>query len=142
MARIPHVIAGEKVTDAERTQPVYNPATGEEQHELPIASVATVEQAIAAAKAALPAWRRTSLTKRANVFFNLRQLLKQRTPELAAIVTSPSAAIARAITATVRVSIRVPFVCPAAHPEDRAPARGCRYRRCLLPRRGFIMRSY
>ena len=29
MARIPHVIAGEKVTDAERTQPVYNPATGE-----------------------------------------------------------------------------------------------------------------
>ena len=88
MARIPHVIAGEKVTDAERTQPVYNPATGEVQHELGIASVATVEQAIAAAKAALPAWRKTSLTKRADVFFNLRQLLKQRTPELAAIVTS------------------------------------------------------
>ena len=88
MARIPHVIAGEKVTDAERTQPVYNPATGEVQHELGIASAATVEQAIAAAKAALPAWRKTSLTKRADVFFNLRQLLKQRTPELAAIVTS------------------------------------------------------
>ncbi len=88
MARIPHVIAGEKVTDAERTQPVYNPATGEVQHELSIASVATVEQAIAAAKAALPMWRNTSLTKRADVFFNLRQLLKQRTPELAAIVTS------------------------------------------------------
>ena len=33
-------------------------------------------------------WRKTSLTKRADVFFNLRQLLKQRTPELAAIVTS------------------------------------------------------
>ena len=88
MARIPHVIAGEKVTDAERTQPVYNPATGEVQHELSIASAQTVEQAIAAAKAALPMWRNTSLTKRADVFFNLRQLLKQRTPELAAIVTS------------------------------------------------------
>ncbi|MCA0377831.1 MAG: CoA-acylating methylmalonate-semialdehyde dehydrogenase [Actinobacteria bacterium] len=88
MARIPHVIAGEKVTDAERTQPVYNPATGEVLHELGIASAVTVEQAIAAAKAALPAWRKTSLTKRADVFFNLRQLLKQRTPELAAIVTS------------------------------------------------------
>ena len=88
MARIPHVIAGEKVTDAERTQPVYNPATGEVQHELGIASAATVEQAIAAAKSALPVWRKTSLTKRADVFFNLRQLLKQRTPELAAIVTS------------------------------------------------------
>ena len=88
MARIPHVIAGEKLTDAERTQPVYNPATGEVLHELGIASAVTVEQAIAAAKAALPAWRKTSLTKRADVFFNLRQLLKQRTPELAAIVTS------------------------------------------------------
>ncbi|MFT4233359.1 MAG: CoA-acylating methylmalonate-semialdehyde dehydrogenase [Leucobacter sp.] len=88
MAFIPHVIGGERSTAAERTQPVYNPATGEQQHELAIASAATVEEAIAAAKAALPKWRRTSLTKRADVFFNLRQLLKQRTPELAAIVTS------------------------------------------------------
>ncbi|NLA64657.1 MAG: CoA-acylating methylmalonate-semialdehyde dehydrogenase [Leucobacter sp.] len=88
MARIPHVIAGEKVMDAARTQAVFNPATGEAQHELSIASAETVEQAIAAAAAALPAWRSTSLTKRADVFFNLRQLLKQRTPELAAIVTS------------------------------------------------------
>ncbi|MBK0417580.1 CoA-acylating methylmalonate-semialdehyde dehydrogenase [Leucobacter sp. CSA1] len=88
MARIPHIINGEKVDAAERTQPVYNPATGEEQHELSIASVETVEQAIAAAKAALPKWRRTSLTKRADVFFNVRQLIKQRTPELAAIITS------------------------------------------------------
>ncbi|MBS3183103.1 CoA-acylating methylmalonate-semialdehyde dehydrogenase [Leucobacter manosquensis] len=88
MARIPHVIGGEKVDTAERTQPVYNPATGEAQHDLSIASVETVEQAIAAAQEALPKWRRTSLTKRADVFFNLRQLLKQRTPELAAIVTS------------------------------------------------------
>jgi len=88
MARIPHVIAGERITDAERTQPVYNPATGEVQHELSIASAQTVERAIAAAAAALPKWRATSLTKRADVFFRLRQLLKERTPELAAIVTS------------------------------------------------------
>ena len=88
MALIPHIIGGEHVETAERTQPVFNPATGQPQHELAIASAATVEQAVAAAKAALPAWRKTSLTKRADVFFNLRQLLKQRTPELAAIVTS------------------------------------------------------
>ncbi|GAA1594386.1 CoA-acylating methylmalonate-semialdehyde dehydrogenase [Leucobacter chromiireducens] len=88
MARIPHVIGGEKVDAGERYQAVYNPATGEQQHELGIASVETVEQAIAAAQAALPMWRKTSLTKRADVFFNLRQLLKQRTPELSAIVTS------------------------------------------------------
>lgn len=88
MARIPHVIAGEKVTDAERTAPVFNPATGEVQHEVSIASADTVERAIAAAQAALPMWRSTSLTKRADVFFRLRQLLVERTPELSAIVTS------------------------------------------------------
>ena len=88
MARILHIIGGEHIDAAERTQPVFNPATGEAQHELGIASAATVEQAIAAAKAALPGWRKTSLTKRADVFFKLRQLLKDRTPELAAIVTS------------------------------------------------------
>ena len=57
MAHIPHVIGGEKVEAAERTQPIYNPATGEQIHELGIASVETVEQAIAAAQAALPMWR-------------------------------------------------------------------------------------
>lgn len=88
MALIPHFIAGERVEDAARTQPVFNPATGAEQHEVAVASAETVERAIAAAKDALPMWRKTSLTKRADVFFNLRQLLKQRTPELAAIVTS------------------------------------------------------
>ena len=88
MALIPHFIAGERVEDAARKQPVFNPATGAEQHEVAVASAETVERAIAAAKDALPMWRKTSLTKRADVFFNLRQLLKQRTPELAAIVTS------------------------------------------------------
>ncbi len=88
MARIPHVIAGEKIDTAERYAPVFNPATGEQQHEVPLASTEQTEAAIAAAKAALPGWRATSLTKRADVFFNLRQLLKQRTPELAAIITS------------------------------------------------------
>ena len=29
MARIPHLIGGEKVDTAERLQPVYNPATGD-----------------------------------------------------------------------------------------------------------------
>ena len=88
MALIPHVIGGEKVETAERTQTVFNPATGEQLHEVAIASQQTVEDAIAAAQAALPAWRKTSLTRRADVFFRLRQLLKARTPELAAMVTA------------------------------------------------------
>lgn len=88
MARIPHVIAGEKIDEAKEYAPVFNPATGRQQHEVPLADVDRTEQAIAAAQAMFPTWRATSLTKRADVFFNLRQLLKQRTHELASIVTS------------------------------------------------------
>ncbi|MET0725723.1 MAG: aldehyde dehydrogenase family protein, partial [Leifsonia sp.] len=88
MALVRHFINGRETGEPDRTGPVFNPATGVQQHEVVYASVAEVEQAIAAAKAALPAWRATSLIKRADVFFRLRHLLRERTPELAAIVTS------------------------------------------------------
>jgi malonate-semialdehyde dehydrogenase (acetylating)/methylmalonate-semialdehyde dehydrogenase len=93
VALIRHFINGEDIDTAEvggtvRTGPVYDPATGERQHEVALASVVTAEQAIAAARAAFPAWRATSLTKRADVMFRLRHLLTERRDELAAIVTS------------------------------------------------------
>ncbi|MFV0428276.1 MAG: CoA-acylating methylmalonate-semialdehyde dehydrogenase [Arachnia sp.] len=85
---IRHHIAGAESGTAERTGPVFNPATGEVQHEVALASAAETEAAIAAASAALPAWRATSLIKRADVFFRLRHLLVEHTDELAAIITS------------------------------------------------------
>jgi malonate-semialdehyde dehydrogenase (acetylating)/methylmalonate-semialdehyde dehydrogenase len=88
MALIRHFVSGEEFGNPERTGPVFNPATGESQHEVILASASDVETAIAAARAALPAWRKTSLTKRADVFFRLRHLLTERSGELAAIVTS------------------------------------------------------
>ena len=92
MALIRHFIAGEETAaesaGALRTGPVFNPATGERQHEVALADAAETQRAIAAARAAFPAWRATSLTKRADVFFRLRHLLTERTDELAAIVTS------------------------------------------------------
>ncbi len=88
MSLIRHFINGREVADAERTGPVFNPATGEQQHEVAFASVGEVEQAIAAASAALPGWRATGLIRRADVFFKLRHLLVERQGELAAILTS------------------------------------------------------
>ena len=88
MARIPHFIAGEEVLDSKRSSPVFNPATGEPHREVGLASAEETDRAIAAAAAALPGWRSTSLTKRADVFFRMRHLLKERTDDLAAIVTS------------------------------------------------------
>ena len=83
-----HIINGAEIAEAARTGQVFDPATGQVSKQVAFASTAEVDRAIAAAASALPAWRETSLIKRADVFFRLRQLLKERTPELAAIVTS------------------------------------------------------
>lgn len=88
MSVIRHHIAGREAGAADRTGPVFNPATGEQQHEVAFATAAEVDEAIQAAKAALPGWRATGLVKRADVFFRLRQLLVERQDELAAIITS------------------------------------------------------
>jgi malonate-semialdehyde dehydrogenase (acetylating)/methylmalonate-semialdehyde dehydrogenase len=85
---IPHFINGSCVSDAERFGPVFNPATGEQEKQVVLASAARTEEAIAAARAALPAWRATSLAKRTSIFFRVREILNQRKPELAAILTS------------------------------------------------------
>ena len=88
METIPHFINGSRVSDAERFGPVFNPATGEQEKQVALASASRTEEAIASARAALPAWRATSLAKRTNIFFRVREILNQRKPELAAILTS------------------------------------------------------
>ncbi|MEY9953092.1 CoA-acylating methylmalonate-semialdehyde dehydrogenase [Leifsonia sp. EB34] len=88
MALIRHFVNGQESGDPARLGPVFDPATGVRQHDVVLASAAETEAAIAAAKAALPGWRATSLTKRADVMFRLRHLLTERRSELAAIVTS------------------------------------------------------
>ncbi|MGW9628312.1 CoA-acylating methylmalonate-semialdehyde dehydrogenase [Microbacterium sp. NPDC055521] len=88
MTTIRHYIDGAETGATDRTLPVYNPATGEAHRQVAAASAHEVEAAIASAKAAQPAWRASSLIKRADVFFRLRQILAERTHELAAIVTS------------------------------------------------------
>lgn len=88
METIPHYINGARVTDADRFGPVFNPATGQQEKQVALASAARTEEAIAAARDALPAWRATSLAKRTTIFFKVREILNQRKSELAAILTS------------------------------------------------------
>ncbi len=69
-----HFINGEDVADANRPEPVTNPATGEVTRHVAMASKQTVEEAIAAAESAFPEWRNTPPTKRARVMFRFKQL--------------------------------------------------------------------
>ena len=67
-----------------RTAPVYNPATGVVSTQVRLASAADVDAAVAAARAAFPAWSQVSLAKRQQVLFRFRELLVGRQDELAA----------------------------------------------------------
>ena len=81
-----HLINGQLITDAERLQDVFNPSTGEADKQVALASKATVEQAIAAAEAAFPAWRNTPPIKRARVMFSFKELLEQNADRIAQMI--------------------------------------------------------
>ncbi|UTM46413.1 CoA-acylating methylmalonate-semialdehyde dehydrogenase [Glutamicibacter mysorens] len=83
-----HWINNASYSADDRTGKVYNPATGEVSRHVALASKATTEHAIAAAAAAFPGWRDTSLARRTAIMFNFRQLLAERKGELAAIITA------------------------------------------------------
>ena len=88
-ARITHWINGQQWTGTpERSGDVFDPATGQVTKTVDFASTATLNEAIAAAKAAFPGWRDTSLTKRTQILFAFRELLNAKKEELAAIVTA------------------------------------------------------
>jgi malonate-semialdehyde dehydrogenase (acetylating)/methylmalonate-semialdehyde dehydrogenase len=68
-------------------QPVINPATGQPIAQVPLSSASDVDQAVAAARAAFPAWRRTPALERIQYLFALRQLLDTNIKELARTIT-------------------------------------------------------
>ena len=71
-----------------RLADVTNPATGKVTSQVALASAETVNDAVAAATAAFPLWRDTSLARRVQILFAFRELLNARKPELAAIITA------------------------------------------------------
>jgi malonate-semialdehyde dehydrogenase (acetylating)/methylmalonate-semialdehyde dehydrogenase len=86
---IPHWIDGARREGTSgRTANVTDPATGEVTGAVALASTEEVDAAVAAATAAFPGWRDTSLTRRTAVLFTFRELLNERKPELAALITA------------------------------------------------------
>ncbi|MEO7069940.1 MAG: CoA-acylating methylmalonate-semialdehyde dehydrogenase [Nostocoides sp.] len=87
--RITHLIGSTPWTGtAERTSPVYNPATGEQTGVLDLASTATVDEVVQGAHAAWQTWGSMSLTKRTQVLFAFRELLNAHKEEIAALITA------------------------------------------------------
>jgi malonate-semialdehyde dehydrogenase (acetylating)/methylmalonate-semialdehyde dehydrogenase len=87
MATIGHFIGGKTVTTNGRTAPVFDPSTGAQSGEVLLASAATVGEAVASAKAALPAWSETPTLTRARIMFKYKDLLERNIDALATAIT-------------------------------------------------------
>jgi malonate-semialdehyde dehydrogenase (acetylating)/methylmalonate-semialdehyde dehydrogenase len=89
VGRVNHWINGERRAGVSGRQgPVYNPATGELAREVDFASVEEVDAAVQAAKAAFPAWRGTSISKRTEILFRMRNLVDEHRADIAAHLTA------------------------------------------------------
>ncbi|KZM43006.1 methylmalonate-semialdehyde dehydrogenase [Marinomonas sp. SBI22] len=77
MNTVGQLINGNLFVEGTRQQAVYNPSTGEVSKQVDLASKATVEEAIATAEAAFPAWRNTPPIKRARIMFKFKALLEE-----------------------------------------------------------------
>lgn len=89
MNTIHHVINGQHINGhSTRYGDVFNPATGEASKKVVLGTDEDLNAAVAAAKAAFPAWAETPPLARARVLFRARDLIEQRMDDLAAIITS------------------------------------------------------
>ncbi len=86
MSIVGHLINGEIVTSGDRTQDVYNPATGAVTKQVALASKETVEKAIAAAHVAFPGWRNTPPSKRAAVMYRFKNLLEENAEKICHLI--------------------------------------------------------
>src|SRR5580658_9600866 len=66
---------------------VVNPSTGQVEKEYPTATDAEIADVLDRAGRAYPAWRRTPITERADILRRVAQIYKDRSDELAGIIT-------------------------------------------------------
>src|SRR5260221_3204070 len=85
---VPHFIGGKYVQSTGRTLNLYNPALGTVIGSVEVADKNTVDQAVAAAKAAFPAWSATTPPQRAKILFRFKMLLEEHRDELIKLITT------------------------------------------------------
>jgi malonate-semialdehyde dehydrogenase (acetylating)/methylmalonate-semialdehyde dehydrogenase len=89
MSEIRHWINNKPYDQApERWGEVYNPATGLVSGRVAFAGVEDVDTTVAAAKAALPGWRDTSISARTRIMFAFRDLVERNREEIAKLLVA------------------------------------------------------
>lgn len=82
-----HLLIGGALVPGDTTMPVVNPATEEVLAQCPRASKSQLDQAVAAAKAAFPAWAATPIGERRRLVGKMADVIEANSGELARILT-------------------------------------------------------
>jgi malonate-semialdehyde dehydrogenase (acetylating)/methylmalonate-semialdehyde dehydrogenase len=117
MERINHYIGGKTVPgESGRRGPVFNPATGEQTHEVDFATEEEVDLAVEAAAEAFSSWRTTSLSKRADILFRMRNLFDEHRTDIASVITAQHGKVlSDAMGEVARGLENVEFACGIPH---------------------------
>ena len=114
---VSHFINGAPVDGTSgRLGDVHNPATGRIGAKVPLATAAEVDRAVAAARAAFPAWAAATPLRRARVMFAFKQLLEQNADRLAGLITAEHGKVhSDALGEVTRGLEVVEFACGGPH---------------------------
>jgi malonate-semialdehyde dehydrogenase (acetylating)/methylmalonate-semialdehyde dehydrogenase len=117
MYTIEHWIGGRRTAgEGDRRSPVFNPATGQQQGEVALASAGDVQTAVAAAKDAFERWSQSSLSTRAKVMFAFRELVNARAQELAEVISDEHGKVVSDARGEVQRGLEVvEFACGIPH---------------------------
>jgi malonate-semialdehyde dehydrogenase (acetylating) / methylmalonate-semialdehyde dehydrogenase len=118
MQTLGHWIGGKPVADdTARTGDVFDPATGQVQRRVALASAETVSRAVSAARDAWEGgWRESTLTQRSRVLFAFRELVAAHLDELASLIVSEHGKVHADAAGEVQRGLEVvEFACGIPH---------------------------
>ena len=117
MKTIEHWIGGKPTSGtSERTAPVWNPATGQQQSEVRLASKSDVDGAIVTARTAFEQWSQASLSQRSKVLFAFRELVNNNIEALAELITDEHGKVLSDAAGEVQRGLEVvEFACGIPH---------------------------
>ena len=109
---VKNYIGGKFDRNGQRSMDVYSPLTGEVISTLPLSSAKDLDSAVAAAKAAFPAWSSTTIKERVQVFYRYKTLLEKNMKELSDLVQAENGKTFDEARAEVEKSIELTeFAC-------------------------------
>ena len=89
MKLIEHYVGGKVIPgNSDRKAKIFNPATGEQESEVKLASKADLDQAVEVAKKAFETWSLKPALQRARVMFKFKELIEKNSDELTKLIVS------------------------------------------------------